>query len=101
MIILVSFSGAIKYTNNSRYFGHFKLVIFNDYDRNYIENDDAIINVWFIEEPTTSPLPAIVSVQSQSLKEDKDEDISILMDSNVNNTSYSIIGDASCNCYHH
>lgn len=76
------------------------MVIFNDYDRNYIQNDDAIINVWFIEEGTSSPLPAIVCVQSQSLKEDTNEDIETITSGSNSNGCYPIIGDASCGCCH-
>lgn len=88
----------MKYSGNTRCWGHFKLVIFNDFHRNYIENNDALINIWFIQDDFDKPYKpdAIVSIDYQSLKEDAKEDVEII------GTGYdgfcSIVGDASCGC---
>lgn len=84
----------IKDSNNSRVAGHFKLVILNDYNRNYIKNDDGIINVWFCEKIKTAPPHVIISIKYQSLKEnEKQKDFEIILSNTPGNI---IIGDASC-----
>lgn len=86
----------MKHNHTSKSFGDFKLIIFNDYSRQYIENEDAIINVRFNEEYIIPP-HEIVSIQAQSIKSNN-HDIEVININNNQDRYCSIIGDVNCGC---
>ena len=76
------------------------MIIFNDFYRNNVQNDDAVITTWFMEDVNEQALKphAIICIDCQSLKQDAKEDVQIMSKSYANEGPCSIIGDASCGC---